>query len=470
MKSPTRVTVKRPRVDGVERARPCGRTRARRRAAEGASARPPAASTAGTSGRSRARRRGRPRRGARRSRRRSAAPRRRRRREGEGRNRASRGRVVIEGAWTRRVATSGPAVKRRGGGDLGGAAGSLQRPGVRIGCGANSMERWLRSIGCVAALLAASCGARGNFRHRASSTESLHRGAARGVRVREHHEPTGSRFCGPTCGFTACVCDGVDARPAPATGSPGVGLRRPSTGRRPSTSPRWASTAALDTGVSAGPGALGAACTRLDQCIERRVPPDGALLPHLRGRGGLPTSIGWTCTALPGLGPVCGCTPRGVETCNGLDDDCDGVADNGITRCGGACVDLQTDPSQLRRLRHRVRRRHLLRARRLPLPGLAAHGLRRALRRRPERPRQLRLVRQPLRRGAALRGRPLHRRRRPGCARRAAARARLRLVPHAQRPGGVDLLLPLGAVHLLQRRRPAAPTRASSTCPPSTCP
>src|SRR5207237_989164 len=76
---------------------------------------------------------------------------------------------------------------------------------------------------------------------------------------------------------------------------------------------------------------------------------------------------GWKCAHVLGqTGYICQCTPAG-ETCNGADDDCDGVVDNHGANvecqgkmpgavcvnaqcgckltCGGQCVDPDTDAS-----------------------------------------------------------------------------------------------------------------------------
>jgi len=198
------------------------------------------------------------------------------------------------------------------------------------------MQRWLRSIGCVLALSAVSCGARGNANNDFIDNEACTAGQSEAC-VCESTMADGLRLCGADLRLTACMCDGVDG------GLPGddvaAGFDRPA----PMDTPATGLDRGLDTGGPTGPGALGAPCTRLDQCASGVCLPTGRCSRSCAGAADCPTSIGWACTALPGLGPVCGCTPRGAETCNGQDDDRDGVADNGITRCGGACVDLQND-------------------------------------------------------------------------------------------------------------------------------
>lgn len=100
-------------------------------------------------------------------------------------------------------------------------------------------------------------------------------------------------------------------------------------------------TAPVDTGIP--PGQLGRECTRLGDCATGVCLPSGRCSRNCAGPGDCPASIGWSCTSLPGLGPVCDCTPRGSEVCNGLDDNCNGVADEGFERCNGACTSLASD-------------------------------------------------------------------------------------------------------------------------------
>ena len=202
------------------------------------------------------------------------------------------------------------------------------------------MVRLLRSIGCVAVLLVTSCGARGDTGSipfgqscTAGQTEDC---------VCEATMNMGARSCGIDLRFTACVCDGVDAgavaaddlgsvvRDVPLSVDRGVlGTDIPAVG--------------LDRGVTTGPGTFGTPCTQLAQCASGVCLPTGRCSRTCSGAADCPSTIGWTCTALPGLGPVCGCTPRGVEICNGLDDDCDGVPDTAITPRGSVCVDPPTD-------------------------------------------------------------------------------------------------------------------------------
>ena len=94
--------------------------------------------------------------------------------------------------------------------------------------------------------------------------------------------------------------------------------------------------------ATCGPGAVGAPCTRTADCSQGVCLPSGRCSRPCAGTGDCPGS--WSCSSLPGLGPVCSCTPRGAEVCNNLDDDCDASLANGCetgllastTNCG-AC-------------------------------------------------------------------------------------------------------------------------------------
>ncbi|MFO0630923.1 MAG: hypothetical protein U0325_35580 [Polyangiales bacterium] len=110
--------------------------------------------------------------------------------------------------------------------------------------------------------------------------------------------------------------------------------------------PRIDAPAGIDVGSAidvptVGPGQVGATCTRLTDCTSGVCLPSGRCSRACGGASDCPTS--WTCSTLPGLGPVCSCTPRGAETCNDVDDDCDGLVDEGTSRCSGRCVDLAND-------------------------------------------------------------------------------------------------------------------------------
>lgn len=97
------------------------------------------------------------------------------------------------------------------------------------------------------------------------------------------------------------------------------------------------------------PGSLGADCQRNSDCDSEICVPVGAGRNVCsRECGGAGCPAGWTCDAAES---VCGCTAA-AETCNGLDDDCDGRVDEGSATSIGcapseACIDAvcQCPPS-----------------------------------------------------------------------------------------------------------------------------
>jgi hypothetical protein len=81
--------------------------------------------------------------------------------------------------------------------------------------------------------------------------------------------------------------------------------------------------------AGADAGAVPAVCT--NACS----PDAGTLYANDAGLGDR-CLVGWTCGQSPGSStPVCTCT-RSAEVCNGKDDDCDGVVDNGTS--GNTCT------------------------------------------------------------------------------------------------------------------------------------
>jgi hypothetical protein len=111
--------------------------------------------------------------------------------------------------------------------------------------------------------------------------------------------------CTTTCGSTGTgACTGTCTPPLPADCTPPAetcnGLDDDCNGK-------------ADDGFACVRGASGIACTTT--C------------------GSLGTG---TCTLACALPAPADCTPP-AETCNGLDDDCDGLVDNGSNACGGAC-------------------------------------------------------------------------------------------------------------------------------------
>jgi hypothetical protein len=83
------------------------------------------------------------------------------------------------------------------------------------------------------------------------------------------------------------------------------------------------------------PGAVGAACSDDNQCSF------GVCLAIGRCSHTCPLpscELGWIC-APEGARSVCQCPTLAAETCNGVDDDCNGlVDDNAVCPGGGACV------------------------------------------------------------------------------------------------------------------------------------
>lgn len=146
---------------------------------------------------------------------------------------------------------------------------------------------------------------------------------------------SGSSVCSADGVASACVC-GVD------TGDGGVSNDLGVTPTPDVLAPIDRPQPGADI-VSVGPGGLGAPCTRLTDCMSGVCLPSGRCSRPCTGISDCPGS--WTCSSLPGLGPVCSCAPRGVEVCNNLDDDCDGEVDEGTSRCNGSCVDVRSDPA-----------------------------------------------------------------------------------------------------------------------------
>ncbi len=157
-----------------------------------------------------------------------------------------------------------------------------------------------------------------------------------------------AQTCGGDAVWGACACgdastsdDAVVAVDVPATFD---------TGPRPDVVFPVDVPATQDLGApvdvpTVAPGAFGAACTRLTDCASGVCLPTGHCSRACAGGADCTAIAGWVCSALPGLGPVCSCTPRGVEVCNGLDDDCNGLVDEGTSMCGGRCADISRDPA-----------------------------------------------------------------------------------------------------------------------------
>jgi hypothetical protein len=89
--------------------------------------------------------------------------------------------------------------------------------------------------------------------------------------------------------------------------------------------------------VGVEPGALGAPCSNASQCSF------GVCLAIGRCSHACPLpscEAGWICAPETGQSTsVCQCPTLAAETCNGIDDDCNGIVDdNAVCPGGGACV------------------------------------------------------------------------------------------------------------------------------------
>ena len=109
-------------------------------------------------------------------------------------------------------------------------------------------------------------------------------------------------------------------------------------------------------------GAFGSPCTKNGDCNSQLCLQNGHCSKQCSSASDCPPAPEWTCAPLPGYPEMCQCTPSGAEQCDGQDNDCDGLVDNGATcsqtgytcqngtcvcdpanLCGATCVDKQTD-------------------------------------------------------------------------------------------------------------------------------
>ncbi|MBI2389695.1 MAG: hypothetical protein HYV09_08865 [Deltaproteobacteria bacterium] len=101
-----------------------------------------------------------------------------------------------------------------------------------------------------------------------------------------------------------------------------------------------------DTGApeTAAPGAVGAPCKGDGDCTSKFCLSNGRCSKGCEVAGSCPKS--WACVVVPGRGPMCDCDIRSTSevACNAVDDDCNGLVDEGSPTCGGVCVDTNTDP------------------------------------------------------------------------------------------------------------------------------
>lgn len=103
----------------------------------------------------------------------------------------------------------------------------------------------------------------------------------------------------------------------------------------------------LDTSVDSlitddsqlGAGQFGDPCQLGSDCAAGHCLPTGRCSKPCTDRSDCPSPLPWNC-ATGGSRPYCTCQPRGVELCDRVDDDCDGVPDNGAAcGVGRLCVD-----------------------------------------------------------------------------------------------------------------------------------
>lgn len=110
---------------------------------------------------------------------------------------------------------------------------------------------------------------------------------------------------------------------------------------------------------------LGGRCAFDADCASGLCAGDGYCSASCSGGASCPPGPEWRCGADAGRGGVCLCTPSGPDVCDGRDNDCDGVVDDGIgaalgcpvgsscsggrcqcsrgASCGGRCTDLDGD-------------------------------------------------------------------------------------------------------------------------------
>ena len=98
---------------------------------------------------------------------------------------------------------------------------------------------------------------------------------------------------------------------------------------------------------SCTPGTPGAeTCNNIDDDCDGTV-DDGLTRPTSCGVGACASTGTETCSAGSWGGNTCTAGTPAAETCNNIDDDCDGTVDDGLTRptaCGvGACAATGTE-------------------------------------------------------------------------------------------------------------------------------
>ena len=115
--------------------------------------------------------------------------------------------------------------------------------------------------------------------------------------------------------------------------------------------------------IQEGEGKFGDPCQVGADCAAGHCLSTGRCSKACTDRSDCPAALPWSC-ATGDSRPYCSCQPRGVEACDRVDDDCDGVPDNdaacgvgrscvdgscvcgGMTKdCGATCADITNDPA-----------------------------------------------------------------------------------------------------------------------------
>lgn len=169
---------------------------------------------------------------------------------------------------------------------------------------------------------------------------------------------------GTVVGLVACGSGGSGE--ASSAGASGIGTGGSSAGGSKAGS--GGSAAGTGGGVSGSggtggqqpaAGALGALCSKNGDCDSGVCQTNGHCTAPCTSKNDCPDGPAWTCAPMTGHEQQCQCQ-AGAETCDGVDNDCDGIADVGAIcaqpgytcinkacactdKCNDACTNLQTD-------------------------------------------------------------------------------------------------------------------------------
>ena len=83
-----------------------------------------------------------------------------------------------------------------------------------------------------------------------------------------------------------------------------------------------------------GEAPFGAPCGRNEDCKSLRCFAAGRCTRGCRDAKDCPPAPDWKCEVVKGAGDLCVCEPSGPELCDGRDNDCNGIIDDGA-RCQG---------------------------------------------------------------------------------------------------------------------------------------